>query len=145
MSFSGYPLVVLVAEVIGSFKVVPNNFLFHCTSTLHQNSSCGTLLNRKEIKMLIYLFIALLLVILFVDTVDPGPSKTISLFWAFSEIKKNKIRIISEKYFFSNKISSGIFYILQLFFLPSLFLTFGYDEGDKKTNVKCLKFFFQIE
>jgi hypothetical protein len=45
MSFSGYPLVVLVAEVIGSFKVVPNNFLFHCTSTLHQNSSCGTLLN----------------------------------------------------------------------------------------------------
>jgi hypothetical protein len=46
--------------------------------------------------MLIYLFIALLLVILFVDTVDPGPSKTISLFWAFSEIKKNKIRIMSE-------------------------------------------------
>jgi predicted MPP superfamily phosphohydrolase len=60
--------------------------------------------------MLIYLFIALLLVILFVDTVDPGPSKTISLFWAFSEIKKNKIRIMSEKKYIFFK-SVPVFFI----------------------------------
>jgi hypothetical protein len=67
--------------------------------------------------MLIYLFIALLLVILFVDTVDPGPSKTISLFWAFSEIKKNKIRIMSEKkIFFLNQFP---YFLYLTIILPS--------------------------